>query len=57
MRRDLPVDGAVQGLAFDFTPLVLAWEPLAFPARLPVHGDLTISPANCSERCRPWLDA
>ena len=30
----------VQGLAFDFTPLVLALEPLAFPVRLPVHGDL-----------------
>ncbi|USJ00564.1 WavE lipopolysaccharide synthesis family protein [Xanthomonas prunicola] len=46
----------VQGLAFDFTPLVLAWNRLRFPWAYQCMVTWDHQPSALLDRCRPWLD-
>ncbi|WP_244665562.1 WavE lipopolysaccharide synthesis family protein [Xanthomonas phaseoli] len=46
----------VQGLAFDFTPLVLAWNRLRFPWTYQCMVTWDHQPSALLDRCRPWLD-
>ncbi|HBO0857340.1 TPA: hypothetical protein RQ911_000724 [Pseudomonas aeruginosa] len=59
MRRDLPSSRMgifVQGLAFDFTPLVLAWNRSHFPSAYQCMVTWDHQSSELLERCRPWLD-
>ncbi|PPU25984.1 WavE lipopolysaccharide synthesis family protein [Xanthomonas arboricola] len=47
----------VQGLAFDYTPLVLAWNRLRFPWAYQCMVTWDHQPRALLDRCRPWLDA
>jgi hypothetical protein len=47
----------VQGLAFDFTPQVLAWNRLHYPAAYQCMVTWEHQSEQLLERCRPWLDA
>ncbi len=46
----------VQGLAFEFTPLVLAWNRLRFPWAYQCMVTWDHQPSALLDRCRPWLD-
>ncbi|MGV8637726.1 hypothetical protein ACV35N_37560, partial [Pseudomonas aeruginosa] len=59
MRRDLPSSRMgifVQGLAFDFTPLVLAWNRSHFPSAYQCMVTWDHQSSELLERCRPSLD-
>ncbi|WP_343740671.1 WavE lipopolysaccharide synthesis family protein [Delftia tsuruhatensis] len=47
----------VQGLAFDFTPQVLAWNRMRFPSAYQCMVTWDHQPRELLDRCRPWLDA
>ncbi|PPT97879.1 WavE lipopolysaccharide synthesis family protein [Xanthomonas arboricola] len=47
----------VQGLAFEFTPLVLAWNRLHFPWAYQCMVTWDHQSSALLDRCRPWLDA
>jgi len=46
----------VQGLAFDFTPLVLAWNRLHYPTAYQCMVTWEHQSGALLDRCRPWLD-
>jgi len=45
-----------QGLAFNFTPQVLAWNRLKYPAAYHCMATWNHQPKKILDQCRPWLD-
>lgn len=60
IRRTLPAQPKtgifIQGLVFEFTPLVLAWNRLHFPSAYQCMVTWDHQPRELLDRCRPWLD-